>query len=147
MLLASLIFGEAKVVSWREFYLAEVRQLLLQNPQRVHLIHYLIAKHNYQSYMEIGICDQGILNSILAACKVVVDPLTSDDFFASNEKTFDLIFIDGVHGYEQVLRDVENSLRCLNPNGVIVMRHCLPKRLEHQGEKPILWVWSGVCGK
>ena len=33
------------------------------------------------------------------------------------DEKFDLIFIDGLHHADQVKRDFENSLRCLNDNG------------------------------
>ncbi len=57
--------------------------------------------------------------------------MTSDEFFANPpeiliEKGIDLAFIDGLHTYEQSLRDVENCLKYLNPDGIIVMHDCLP---------------------
>jgi predicted O-methyltransferase YrrM len=58
---------------------------------------------------------------------------TSDDFFADIEaweKYFDLIFIDGFHEKEQVKRDFESSLRCLNDNGFIVLHDTLPENEE-----------------
>ena len=44
----------------------------------------------------------------------------SDDFFASNTQTFDAIFIDGDHSYEQVRKDTENALRVLKPGGILI---------------------------
>lgn len=58
--------------------------------------------------------------------------LTSDQFFIE-EKHFliknglDVVFIDGLHTYEQSLIDVENALKFLNPGGVIVMHDCNPQ--------------------
>ena len=58
--------------------------------------------------------------------------LTSDDFFeqeASYIKKLggiDVIFIDGLHLYEQVFKDIENSLKYLNPGGVILVHDCNP---------------------
>ena len=37
------------------------------------------------------------------------------------------MFIDGLHTYEQSLIDVQNTLKFLNPTGVIVMHDCNPK--------------------
>lgn len=58
--------------------------------------------------------------------------LTSDDFF-SQQSSFikniggiDVIFIDGLHLYEQVVTDIENSLKFLNPGGVILVHDCNP---------------------
>ncbi len=57
--------------------------------------------------------------------------MTSDEFFLNPpddivKKGIDIAFIDGLHTYEQSLRDVENVLKYLNPDGVIVMHDCLP---------------------
>ena len=41
----------------------------------------------------------------------------SDDFFKTNKKTYDLIYIDADHSYEAVVRDINNSLQILNKNG------------------------------
>jgi hypothetical protein len=57
--------------------------------------------------------------------------MTSDDFFKNNHKSLnrhglDVVFIDGLHTYEQSLRDVQNSLKYLSDNGVIIMHDCNP---------------------
>jgi len=46
---------------------------------------------------------------------------TSDNFFLRNKIKFDLIYIDGNHLYEYVKRDISNSLKYLNINGIIVL--------------------------
>lgn len=53
--------------------------------------------------------------------KITVFKTTSDMFFASNTKYFDFIYIDGCHLTEIVARDVENSFRFLEKNGIIWM--------------------------
>ena len=58
--------------------------------------------------------------------------MTSDEFFSQNKETFDLIFIDGLHIHEQVLKDIDNSLNVLNENGVILLHDCLPAKIWHQ---------------
>lgn len=57
--------------------------------------------------------------------------LTSDEFFDHQtdllpDSGLDIAFIDGLHTYEQSLRDVENCLDRLNPGGVILMHDCSP---------------------
>ena len=52
---------------------------------------------------------------------------TSDNFFLSNKIKFDLIYIDGNHLYEYVKRDISNSLKYLNINGIIVLDDYLVK--------------------
>ena len=57
--------------------------------------------------------------------------LTSDQYFS--EKTqflmkngLDVVFVDGLHTYDQSLLDVQNALKYLNPKGVIVLHDCNP---------------------
>ena len=57
--------------------------------------------------------------------------MTSDEFFRAqaawlHENGLDIAFVDGLHTYEQALRDVESCLRYLSPRGVIVMHDCDP---------------------
>lgn len=58
--------------------------------------------------------------------------LTSDDFFIQQTNYIkaiggiDVIFIDGLHLFEQVVLDVENSLKYLNKGGVILVHDCNP---------------------
>src|SRR5688572_7196691 len=56
---------------------------------------------------------------------------TSDDFFALQQDVLKqrnpkVVLIDGLHTYEQALRDVYNSLKFLEDGGVIVMHDCNP---------------------
>ena len=48
---------------------------------------------------------------------------TSDIFFENIDKDqkFDIIFIDADHTYEQVVKDINNSMKHLSANGVIIM--------------------------
>src|SRR6185369_2298408 len=97
------------------------------------VINFLIEKFGFRSYLEIGLHDARH-NFDLIKCKnkVSVDPsnkyseptflLTSDDFFHQNSRlTFDIVFIDGLHSAEQVKKDFENSLQCLNEGGFILI--------------------------
>ena len=52
--------------------------------------------------------------------------ITSDEFFKINKDKFDIVFIDGLHISDQVILDIENSLKILNPRGTIIMHDCLP---------------------
>lgn len=55
----------------------------------------------------------------IADGKVVPHRMTSDDFFAANEQTYDFIYIDGDHHAENVLRDAANAWLCLKPLGIL----------------------------
>ncbi len=60
---------------------------------------------------------------------------TSDEYFARHvnetEFKYDIIFIDGLHESEQVMRDVENSLKHLADGGMIVLHDMNPPKYEH----------------
>ena len=42
------------------------------------------------------------------------------EFFNSNQKTFDVIYIDGDHYGPQVYKDCTNALKILNKNGYLI---------------------------
>jgi hypothetical protein len=57
--------------------------------------------------------------------------ITSDEFFMTKGKALatggvDVCLVDGLHTYEQSLRDVLNTLPYLTPKGVILMHDCNP---------------------
>lgn len=71
------------------------------------------------SYLELGVFNNKNFNQIRCNNKFSVDVNgnamftgTTDDYFAqlSNDKIFDIIFIDANHDYEYVLRDYNNSV-------------------------------------
>jgi len=100
---------------------------------RLELIKLALETTNAKTYLEIG-CDRNQIFSQLSVEHMVgVDPakggnvrMTSDEFFAQNNETFDVIFIDGLHYYEQVSRDLDNALLVLNPGGIIILHDMLP---------------------
>ena len=118
------------------------------------LIKYLINKYNYNDYLEIG-CDQDqLFSKIDIQNKVGVDPVsggnlrkTSDEFFKANNKKFDLVFIDGLHTYEQVKKDIINSLDCLKENGVVLVHDCMPDCMSKQAVPRYRMTWNGDVWK
>jgi len=103
------------------------------------LFNWLISEFGYTSYLEIGCKGNTTFDQVKAAKKIGVDPhrggtlrMTSDQYFAENDQTFDLVFVDGLHEREQVLRDIDNALARLNPGGTIVMHDCDPPSEERQ---------------
>jgi hypothetical protein len=106
---------------------------------RTDLILEIIYKKKVTSYLEIGCDDDLNFSKINVQNKIGVDPnkggnvrLTSDQFFLENKFFFDLIFIDGLHEFKQVIKDIENSIKFLNPNGIILVHDCLPQTIWHQ---------------
>ena len=97
-------------------------------PTRQTIVQEIINLKNYQSYLEIGCYKNDLFDNVKCNIKVGVDPIsggtvrkTSDDYYKTNKEKFDIIFIDGLHHYEQVIKDINNSLNVLNENGVILL--------------------------
>ena len=123
-------------------------------PSRTEIINKLILEKKYSSYLEIGCDTHSNFSDILIPKKIGVDPslggthkMTSDEFFKINRENFDLIFIDGLHITDQVDRDIENSLKCLNPSGLILIHDCLPKKIWSQIVPCIYPKWNGDVWK
>jgi len=118
------------------------------------LIDYLIKKNNYLNYLEIGCDDDQLFSKVKIKNKIGVDPVSggnvrknSDDFFLENKVKFDLVFIDGLHIYEQVKKDIINSLKCLNENGIILVHDCMPDSLSKQAVPRYKMKWNGDVWK
>lgn len=129
--LRHLIFGE-------KFY----KKLIFEwdkSFNRITIIQNIIDRNKFNSYLEIGCYNDDCFSKINVTKKVGVDPLvggnvrmSSDDFFNINKERFDCIFIDGLHTYEQVKKDINNSLKYVNDNGVILVHDCLPESIFEQ---------------
>jgi len=107
--------------------------------RRYDVTNFFIRKFGYRSYLEIGLFRGKCFRHVRCWQKTGVDPnplvvrpgwdirrVTSDAFFADNTERFDIVFIDGLHLAEQVVRDVYNSLACLNPGGAVLLHDCSP---------------------
>jgi len=124
---------------------------------RTEIINFLIEKFGYRTYLEIGV--QNINNNFIkihAPIKHGVDPIkesmathvmVSDKFFEQNKATYDIIFIDGLHEYKQVVRDIKNSLDILNVNGTIVLHDCNPTTEKMQIVPRVQSEWTGDVWK
>jgi predicted O-methyltransferase YrrM len=53
--------------------------------------------------------------------KISVNKISSDSFFENNNKTYNFIYIDGSHKYDFITRDMENSFKLLEKNGIMWM--------------------------
>ena len=125
-----------------------------ENISRWDLINKIIISKKFSSYLEIGCDDDHAFSKIKLENKIGVDPNsggnfrgTSDEFFNKNNKKFDCIFIDGLHEYDQVYKDIINSLDCLNEDGIILLHDCLPQSMNQQAVPRYQWVWNGDVWK
>ena len=110
----------------------------------------ILSLYERPAYLEIGV-DQGVtFRAIEAARKVAVDvqfafdwklaavrpenahctykEMSSDEYFFKdrNDEMFDVIFIDGLHTYEQTLRDLMNACCSLKRSGAIIIDDVFP---------------------
>ena len=141
-----------------EFFVENFRDKISFNfPEdyfRWDLIDYLIQKNKFENYLEIGCDDDQLFSKVNIRNKIGVDPVSggnirkkSDDFFSTNKDKFDLVFIDGLHIYEQVKKDILNSLKFLNENGMILVHDCLPDSLSKQAVPRYKMKWNGDVWK
>ena len=127
----------------------------------------LINKINAKSYLEIGLGSGEVFKGVDCSEKYGVDPqygnfeyhkgipcqikpthqMTSDEFFKQNKKTFDVIFIDGMHEAEYAERDINNSISCLNEGGYIICHDMNPLTKESQIVPRIQSYWHGDVWK
>lgn len=120
------------------------------------MIEAIAERRRITTYLEVGVLEGQVFLKVPAARKVAVDPkfeigwirklyyllrrpgdlrnryfeMTSDEFFGRHSNVIDdgidLAFVDGLHRAEQVRVDIENCLRFLRPEGLILVHDCLP---------------------
>lgn len=123
---------------------------------RIAVINHLLGRFNEGMYLEIGCHLDELFNSIPTLNKVGVDPnlggnyrVTSDEFFKENDKVFDVIFIDGLHTYQQCRTDFINSLEASKVGSWIVLHDLLPETWmqQHVPKLRIGGAWTGDVWK
>ena len=122
--------------------------------KRYNIVQNIINKKNYKSYLEIGCDNDELFNFIKCDNKIGIDPekggnlkITSDEFFLKNESKFDIIFIDGLHEYNQVDKDISNSINAINDEGIILLHDCLPNNVYQQIVPRCKATWNGDVWK
>ena len=127
------------------------------------VINTLLKGNPETSFLEIGTGPVGYrsIQHVLSKEKITVDPaehdatylMTSDMFFKlwgslGVKPCFDVIFIDGLHVREQVLKDVQNALLFLKEGGAIVVHDCSPVTEGSQRPYPVAGEgWNGDVWK
>lgn len=116
--------------------------------ERIEVIHSLTNVND--KYLEIGVETGATFLNTHFVNKEGVDPdpkcdhpnlvlKTSDDYFANlvgSEEKKDVIFIDGMHQSEFLLRDINNSIKILSKNGKIFIDDILPLTYDEQCKIP-----------
>jgi hypothetical protein len=124
-----------------------------------------------ETYLEIGIRKGDSLGLASAAAVAIgIDPkpmlskptasnakifaFTSDEFFATHDvraelggRDLDLAFIDGMHLFEYVLRDLANVELWSTPGTVVVLHDCLPVDEVSAARERSTSLWTGDVWK
>ena len=101
----------------------------------------------------VGVDPQPILTRPAASnCRIFEE--TSDDFFGGHDlreimggRDLDLAFIDGMHLFEFVLRDLANVERCASPGTLAVLHDCLPVDAVSATRDRTTSLWTGDVWK
>lgn len=141
-------------------------------PDAVFPHHYALLEHVHarlapRRYLEIGVDDGLSLRFATGSDRVVgVDPAlrpgvvaahprarlheqTSDDFFADHDLTdlldgpVDLAFVDGMHRFEFVLRDLANIQPHCHEHTVVLIHDCLPTDAVCAARERASVAWAG----
>ena len=102
-------------------------------------IHKII--NDLYEHLELGLNCGTNFNSLLIENKKSVDIsfsdviptylMTTNQFFEENKDKFDIIYIDADHEYNQVIKDYNNSVECINKGGIIFLHDLYPPNEEH----------------
>lgn len=142
----------------------------------MHLHEFLAELHSVvqpKTYLEIGV-QHGTSLKLAHAAQVAIgiDPaplhnaegnqlvwtMRSDDYFgvrsergsgwpSESETAIDFGFVDGLHHYEQALRDFLNIERYCHDRSIIVMDDVLPRNWIEAGREPLPGDWTGDVWK
>lgn len=142
-----IITGRSKTFDWRWNEIPF---------NRISIVNYILRSIKSKSprYLEIGCFNNELYDNVDCLDKTGVDPvsggshrMTSDLFFEKNKKKFDVIFVDGLHHYPYVWRDLKNGLNALNDDGWIIFHDTLPRSRIEQLVPRSSNIWTGDCWK
>ncbi|MBU6232201.1 class I SAM-dependent methyltransferase [Patescibacteria group bacterium] len=114
-------------------------------------------------YLEIGVHGGRSLNLCNPdTLAVAIDPhlwtasrpntewhaVTSDEYFRYSENVkFDMAFIDGLHTFDQVYRDLINVSNHMTDGGIIAIHDILPEEPSHATKNITNSIWAGDVWK
>lgn len=113
--------------------------------QTIRRLNWMLDHYNGARYLEVGVFKGVTFSRIQAERKVAVDPkfhfdvpppsqhadhheTTSDVYFSNIAKdaVFDVVFLDGLHTYEQTFRDFCNTILHVHDKSIIVIDDTIP---------------------
>lgn len=120
---------------------------------RPEVVNGLLGLYETPRYLEIGVNKGETFFAVQCADKIAVDPMflfdltaakarepqakfyqvTSDEFFCDITPVsarFEVIYLDGLHTFEQTLRDFTNAIEFLAPNGLILIDDIRPNSYD-----------------
>ena len=124
------------------------------NFNRIAFINQAVNNFNNCKYLEIGCETNACFDAITTKYKIGIDPdrggtqkTTSDEFFKKNTDFFDVIFVDGLHTYEQCRTDIINSFKYLNQGGFIFIHDLVPRSWLEANVPRLQTMWTGDIWK
>ena len=128
------------------------------------IINERLSRFDPSRFLEIGVRHGRVGKRVDATEKLGVDPQpgafaaqhythlfhqTSDEFFKDRKLPLNVhvVLIDGLHHADQVMRDVQNSLFHLHPQGTIILHDCKPQDEASQIVPQRQFHWNGDCWK
>lgn len=150
-------FGAAKIL------VKEPKALSLSNlpfkwqfdtENRINVLNRILKLYPQSRYLEIGCFRDACFSKIVADTKVGVDPMsggtlrmTSDAFFADYPDHFDVIFVDGLHTYEQSRKDALNALHRVPVGGAVLFHDMIPLNWRSARPERVAYRWNGDVWK
>jgi hypothetical protein len=141
----------------------------MSEPPYLELLEQIHSRLRPRTYLEIGVNEGHSLRLARSGTRAVgIDPepraqhtgeaavfaLTSDDFFAEHDlrRVFesvplDLVFIDGMHLFEFVLRDLINVGRYTVATTTVLLHDCYPISAETATREHLTFLWTGDVWK
>jgi len=128
------------------------------------IINMIIERRGYTSLLEVSTAHSGfVFDSIRAPHKERMR--CTDDVWGDNDdgiptviaapaseiwhrlaienRSYDLIFLDGVHTLKQSREDLDEGLKRLAPGGCLIVHDCDPPDERHTGDVPQQGQWCG----
>ncbi len=142
-------------------------RLSMPGEDYLHLLGRIHRHLRPRTYLEIGVARGDSLEKVLPSTVAIgIDPqpnlrqppganhrifaTTSDDFFAHHDvraelggRALEMAFIDGLHRFEQALRDFINVERLCARTAVILVHDCCPLDARTAQREQVTGFWSG----